>query len=418
VRLVRVPVLPKHADRVLVNAIWDTVKYGNMDDRLGLCILHCAMRSMESSLKWMLKTISDSYKEGKGGARAIVDEHLNDVVVEKLKLRRLVRLDEDGELVKIDLSGEEVRDVIPDLCKPHEGGSSVLLDAVRTTREKLGLNTGNMAGWEACLTHWALAMRAGYVLKATKADRQTFRENVRWYVLKKVTLHDESLCWYDWQLYSVLTKLFDAFGSLRLICQEGMDGQQKLNNDLQRRSNQGANAGRVPNRVRARGIEAIAAYMRERKLRVKSAARWMWEAMLLSFMATFQDVFERYEGCKAAGRVVDWAATYVPAWASFKVLMLLRVGRLARARRKLDAKHNLPGERYYGRLLAEYHAYYARTSVDMRPGLLSLTPEDRMSQQRQARRRRWRETPSILHDPIYGGQGPTRPRGALFCQQA
>ena len=419
-RLVRVPVLPKHTDRVLVNAIWDTVKYGNMEARLGLCIMHCAMRSMESSLKWMLTTIRDKYKEGRGGARAIVDEHLNDVVVAVLKLKRLVRLDEDGELVNIDLSGEEVRDVITDVCKPHDGERSVLIDAIRTTREKLGLNTGNMAGWEASLTHWGLAMRAGYKLKATDADRQTFRENVRWYVLKKVMLHDESLCWYDWQLYSVFTKLFSAFGSLRLICQEGMEGQQKLNNNLQHRSNQGANAGRVPNSVRARGIEAIAAYMLERKAKVKSSARWMWESMLLTFMATFHDVFERYERCKAAGRIVDWRASFVPAWASFKFLMNQRVKRVARIRRRLDKLHNAAGNEYYTRLLQEYHAYYARTSVDFRPGLASLLPEHRMRLLREGRRRRWSETPSILYDPIYTGQDPMHgsASGGLFCQKA
>eukprot|EP00966_Prymnesium_polylepis_P328908 7384682-Prymnesium_polylepis.1 len=157
-------------------------------------------------------------------------------------------------------------------------------------------------------------MEAGYKMRPTDAHRDLFRSEMRWYVAKKVAINDEALVWYDWQLHSIMPKLFDAFGSLRLICQEGMEAQQRLNNDLQRRSNNHCNGGRIPNKTKAAGEKAIAAYMLERLKKMKSPAQWLWEQMLLSFVATFQSAFERMEACKTAGKVVDWMGTFVPAW--------------------------------------------------------------------------------------------------------
>ena len=155
VRLVRVPVLPNHHDKLLPNAIWDTVKYGHMEAKLGLCILHCAMRSMESCLKCMLERILALYKNGSESQRTIIDRDLNDAVEKSpLKLRRLARLDKNGDLVKIDLSGEEIRRIIEN--------HSVLLDAVCKTRSSLGLDEGNMPEWRECTGHWAAMMCAGY----------------------------------------------------------------------------------------------------------------------------------------------------------------------------------------------------------------------------------------------------------------
>ena len=89
-----------------------------------------------------------------------------------------------------------------------------------------------MQSWAVVLRHWALAMRAGYVLRATAADRQTFRENAQLYVVEKAKIRAGCCCWCDWQIFSVLTKIFDKYESLMAISQEGMEACQKRNNML------------------------------------------------------------------------------------------------------------------------------------------------------------------------------------------
>jgi hypothetical protein len=118
-------------------------------------------------------------------------------VFRQLGLRPLLRKDEHGEVLKIDLDGKETRALITDMCKlSTPGGRSELLEAVRAARTELGLSMAGMDGWTACLMHWGTAMRAGYVLRATDADRLAFRSHARWYVLKKALLV-EKLVWYD-----------------------------------------------------------------------------------------------------------------------------------------------------------------------------------------------------------------------------
>lgn len=81
-------------------------------------------------------------------------------------------------------------------------------------------------------------------------------------------------CWYDWQLYSVMTKLFDKFESLMLISQEGMEACQKRNNMLMRLGNNFSNAGRIPWRTMQAGMEAVRAYLKKRKDNMLSPEKW------------------------------------------------------------------------------------------------------------------------------------------------
>ena len=48
-------------------------------------------------------------------------------------------------------------------------------------------------------------------------------KHARLYVLRKVCISEDNLVWYDWQFHSIFPHMFRAFGSLRLICQEGVD---------------------------------------------------------------------------------------------------------------------------------------------------------------------------------------------------
>ena len=397
--LVRVSVLPLHYDRELAQATWDRVKDGKLEEKLGLCIMHCAMRSIESCLKRLLVTILEKFKAAKASDQAKVDMHLNKVLSghPELKLRRLVSVNEKGELNDIDVSGNEVKALMRDLARAGVAGvgGSVLMGAVRMTRGALGLGVDDLDAWAGCLGHWARAMEAGYLLRPTQADRDSFRAEVRWYVMKKVLINDEALVWYDWQMFSIFPLLFDSFGSLRLICQEGMEAQQRLNNDLQRRSNHHSNSGRIPNAVKAKGVGAIAAYLKERASRVKAPARWLWEQMLLSFMAAFQGPFERMEACTAGGKLIDWEATFVPAWQSFAKVSRLRIYMGYNTRLALDeraSERDSEGKVTRSRhreLLRAYHAYYAPCECEEEAVWSALRPQERVKLLKKQRRKRF-----------------------------
>jgi hypothetical protein len=155
------------------------------------------------------------------------------------------------------------------------------------------------------------------------------------------------LCWYDWQMWSDLPKLFEQVGSLRLLSQEGMEGQQRLNNEISKRSNGWSNAGRIPNaisertlcaqtagphshhqltlthtgRVRvsaeAMGDIAKAAYMRVRAKLKPKPAEWMYQQQLLHFLA---DADETQSAAKALAATeegtMDWRDEFTPCAAS------------------------------------------------------------------------------------------------------
>jgi len=92
-------------------------------------------------------------------------------------------VNEKGERNKVQIKGDEVKTLYEDLTS----GDSHLLKAVRTMHAALG------------------------------AHRQAFREHVKFYVMEKAAIRAGITTWYDWQLFSIFTELFDQFESLRLI---------------------------------------------------------------------------------------------------------------------------------------------------------------------------------------------------------
>ena len=346
--VVRVPVAPKLFARPLNDAAWrkvegfsDDVGSGDANGRgvtglpilacFGLCIIHCGMRTLESTLRLVLTIASDRYLANKGKDRKLIDYHLNKKVWEDLRLRRLISVNNTGGLNRVTLNGEEVRGLIKDLTS----GDSKLLRAIRATYEALSAQeqATHLNAWAVVFGHWARAMRAAYVLRASAADRQTFREEVKCYVTEKAKLRPGACCWYDWQLFSVMTEMFDKFESLMLISQEGMEACQKRNNMLMRLGNNFSNAGRIPWRVIQAGVEAVRTYMAERKKKKKSPAEWLWWRNVMSFFTTFKDVFERVETYKREGRTLDWRTEFSPQWVSCIALTILVCRIKARARR-------------------------------------------------------------------------------------
>jgi hypothetical protein len=146
--------------------------------------------------------------------------------------------------------------------------------AVFLTAEKLNLHsvTQELDSWCRVLGHYSEALTRSYIMRPTKEDRSTFTEHARLYILKKALLRPGRLCWYDWQLWAAFPKLFEQVGSLRLLSQEAMEGQQRLNNEIARRSNGWANAGRIPDAIADLGAVCKKVYMSVRaRLRPKPA---------------------------------------------------------------------------------------------------------------------------------------------------
>ena len=394
-------------------------------DKFGLCIIHCAMRTMESTLMIMLKFMMDRYVANKKNDKKMIDTHLNKRLMQDLRLRRLIQVDQKGALIRVSLNGEEVRSLIEDLLS----GNSKLLAAVRNTYLQLHDQpedaVTHVNRWEHVLTHWAKAMGAAYVLHATEADRQVFRENVKQYVIKKAMIRAGCCCWYDWQLYSVMTKLFDKFESLMLISQEGMEACQKRNNMLMRLGNNFANAGRIPWRVLQGGAEVVRAYMKTRKENMLKPEKWLWLRNIFSFFSANSELMTRVETYKKEKKSIDWEAQFSPEWVSCIVVTIIYC-RL-RARRLFNKSYRerrLPGNgeilswqrtepakarwmqlpraftvRVYDghrkAIVNELMNYYAPCTCEQSATFSEMNPETQRKAIQRERRQRWNARPAV-----------------------
>lgn len=116
--LIRAPVMTTMFERKLENTIWKdeaACSKQNFIERFGLCIIHCAMRTLESCIRQIVSFASTRYKAGKGKDREIINTHLNVAVWEDVRLRKLISVNQKGELNKVTLNGEEV--TAPDPCR-------------------------------------------------------------------------------------------------------------------------------------------------------------------------------------------------------------------------------------------------------------------------------------------------------------
>ena len=238
-------------------------------------------------------------------------------------MRRLVSLNQKGELNKVTFNGQEVRILIVDLLR---GEQSLLLMAIADTFKALGLTEEDthLSRWREVFGHWARAMHAGYKMRPSADDRRTFRAESKLYSSLKSAIRPGITNWYDWQLFSILPDQFDRWGSLMLMSQEGMEAINKRQNMLMRLNNNFSNASRIPTHVKRAGLDAVRAHMEERKKRKKSPERWLYDRNLMSFVAHFSFSFESAKACAKEGRVLDSDSFYEPAWDSFRGLAAMR----------------------------------------------------------------------------------------------
>lgn len=392
-RLIRLPIVVKHFDKKY-DPVWDVDTHGLLEDSLGGCCVHGGMRSLEGTTEGMLANPIERYAAGKGSDRRDVDVHLSNALKTHIKgwYKKLLSTDNKGSMNDISFGGAEVKMLSNDGSGGDDGTSaSEFMKAVLDTFDKLKLdaNTANLAMWEEIFRHWSVALKAGYTLKATDADRQRFAEEIRWYVLKKAMLKPDGLRWYDWQFWSIFPELFFKFGSLRLISQEALEAQMALNNQHMQRSNGFGNVGRrLGDAVRA-GAQQLAEYMRKRAANARSSVRWLWERQFVAFMAPVHEVYERLEERKAAGTGIPYqgepgSRSYVEAHITFESISPTALKLISRARAAGADRNSL-------KALACLVAAHRKDLDEDVKRCAAMLPEDRRKELLRARKRRWKQ---------------------------
>ena len=393
--IVRMPVSPECFARELPDALWDSGKHGSITRRLGTCIMHCAMRTGESTVGGATNLLRNIYSgepsplrgENKARDKRIIDGFL--VTLRELKIRDIIQLSEKGELVDVSFNGSDAANLWTDIAKSADGGNSVFLPALRKVYRDFGygVDASKIEGWASVLEHWALAMRAGYELRATHNDRRLFALHARLYVFEKALIDRKLLTWYDWQMFATMPLLFFNIGSLRLIAQEGMEAFQKVNNGLQRHSNNGANVGAKPKWLRLASVPRIVEYMRERAAKMLSPSRWLWGRQLLRFLSVWHTRLELAQQLAKEGVTIDWKTQQVPRHRNSQFIHKLRVKLVAKGRLREDAQKRV---HYYSKLLQEYRDYYATTKVESQKGFDLAAPTEQARALQKERRQRWK----------------------------
>jgi len=112
------------------------VKGKDIPVRLALCIIHCAMRTMESCLRSLLDPISEKFLSGSDTTKRSVTRLLNNRLYRDLGVRPLVTASKPARgsgakahINEVTLNGNEVRALMKDCAQER----SVLFDAVRET---------------------------------------------------------------------------------------------------------------------------------------------------------------------------------------------------------------------------------------------------------------------------------------------
>ena len=274
-------------------------------------------------------------------------------------------------------------------------------------------STTQVGRWAEVLRHWGLAMNAAFVTRAGDDERRTFAKHARLYVMEKSCIRSGITTWYDWQLYSMLPRMFYTYGSLYAICQEGMEATQKSSGVLMRMSSKFANVGRVPIAIIRAGKDALVAFMRRRLQNVKTPEQFLFLRQLCSFYANHYDKFKHVTELKQSGKAVDWQTEHVPSWRSFVCISIIY--RICAAKRSWDKSTPLEQsevlswtqsddgrtfkvevhDKHRHRLVSEIVAYYAPVALESSRGLAPMADltekgcKDRRTQIQNARKARW-----------------------------
>lgn len=197
------------------------------------------------------------------------------------------------------------------------------------------------------LKHYIIGMESAMKLRPTPEDYDLVDYHLPLYVLHKAMFWPGQLSWYDClNLYHVAAML-RRWGSLGLVSQEGMEGFQKVLNQIFRLGNGFANAGAVKHAIK--DTEEEADYLAARKEK-KSKAKWVYEQALLKDYPTLSDSLKRHEELENTAVTWDYYCRRIDRYSAgiYLVIKLMGTWRLRRAR--------LQESTYYTNLLELYHS--------------------------------------------------------------
>ena len=415
--LVRLPAIPEKAgSRALPDAAW-----GDLDvvSKCALCILHAAMRTVESIFKRLIAPLEEEFCKG-GRVKTAVELHLNKQLG-ALGCRKLACNPETKKSYKASFDGKPAMSWVDDVHRglvehaPNlhaEWGlvncRSRFVRGLACTYQKLGNNyAGHYAGLKEAvpmLRDYVIAMKSAMKMKPTARDYELVDEHMPRYVVGKLLLWEGSNTWYDNHCLFAIPHMMRKWGSLRLVSQEGMEGWQKKLNDILRLNNGWANAGAIPKAVHTMGQAAVDAYMSARADDKPSSARWVYEQALLQQHAQWVPVLKERDALKGdEDREMDWAR-FVELWQRYLAFATLYVWSLARVRvrearwrameegapmlRDARGRETHVPHTYYTELLASHRHYWRRIST---PELSApdLSAREQACQRRKMRRERY-----------------------------
>ena len=207
------------------------------------------------------------------------------------------------------------------------------------------------------LQSFATGFRAAMQMRPGPDDYRLVAEELPRFAVEKARLWPGKLRWYDNHCLYHLPYMMRKWGSLGLISQQGMEGWQKMLNEVLRLGNGFANAGRIPRIVLRAGEARRAQYLLRRAARKPSPARWVSEQAALQTQAHCSETLGVQARCVQQLLEFEWPL-FVLFWRRYMLGTHFTVRWVSRFR--LRRARALEGARcYYTRLLAQYHEYWA-----------------------------------------------------------
>ena len=328
------------------------------------------------------------------------------VALQKLKCHKLAVNPDTQEAYKISFDGPASRNLIADIYKGLveqqadetqpwglAASGSIFLRGLAKTFKELNATDDYEQLLKALpmLRSYAISMRAAMKMRPSKEDHDLVDKHMRLYAMHKALLWPGELTWYDTQLLYAFPTLLRKWGSLRLLCQEGMEAWQKVLNDILRLGNGFANAGAIPKDVKAKGEAEETAYMAKRDADRPNDAQWVYNQAVLRQHAEDADVLKRLATLAATpDRCVLWRSQYCVWWRRWMAAARLFAFLRKKVLRWAPGARGAPRNRdYYQALLAAHKRWWAPVELSA----TDLSPEVARKQAAQLRRARYQALP-------------------------
>lgn len=238
--------------------------------------------------------------------------------------------------------------------------NSVFIQAVADAYTALGRDE-DYDQFTSCfdlMRDFTIGARCSLLMRPTPLDYDLVAYHLPMYALKKSVMWLGTLSWYDIHNIYFVAAMMRRWGSLALVSQEGMEGWQKMLNQVLRQGNGFANSGAIKLAAKDATQEERAAYMAKRA-EGKSPAKWVYDqALLKDYSRTLRYSLGAYEALKP--RPVPWTY-HTSLWDRYQAALRLYFPVLAWYRRQ---KAILLGSTYYRELLNMHNQYWLEWRVN------------------------------------------------------